>query len=118
MNKRTSFLIKPKVDSIFNPNILFDVIAPSGKRIEGKIEEKSTNIYALRFLPNEIGDHRIIFYNDKEKKSVLTKFISQVYDATKIRVSDLPSAVPHRLYKFTSKIFFRTGLFFMVDFFV
>ncbi len=104
MNKRTSFIIKPKLDSIFNPNILVDIITPSGKRIEGKIEEKSTNIYVLRFLPNEIGDHRIIFYNDKEKKSILTKFISQVYDAKKIRVSDLPSAVPHRLYKFTSKV--------------
>jgi hypothetical protein len=79
-------------------------MTPSGKRIEGKIEEKSTNIYVIRFLPTEIGDHRIIFYNDKEKKFIVTKFICQVYDATKIRVSDLPSAVPHRLYKFTSKV--------------
>ncbi|CAF5132220.1 unnamed protein product, partial [Rotaria socialis] len=30
-----------------------------------------------------------------------TKFICQVYDATKIRISDLPAAIPHQLYKFT-----------------
>jgi hypothetical protein len=106
INKRTSFIIKPKIDSIFNPNILVDIITPSGKRIEGKIEEKSLNIYILHFLPNEIGDHRILFYNDKDKKSIIAKFISQIYDATKIQVSDLPSAVPHRLCKFTSKVLF------------
>jgi hypothetical protein len=80
-------------------------MTPSGKRIEGYIEEKFSNMYVIQYLPNEIGDHRIIFYNDKDKKLILTKFICQVYDATKIRVSDLPSAIPHRLYKFTSKIF-------------
>jgi len=63
-------------------------------------------MYVIRYLPNEIGDHKIIFYNDKDKKLILTKFICQIYDPTKIRVSDLPPAIPHRLYKFTSKIFF------------
>jgi hypothetical protein len=92
------------MNTIFNPNIHVDIITPSNNRIEGKIEEKSENIYAIRFIPNEIGDHRIIFYNDKDKKLIITKFISQIYDATKIRLSDLPPAIPHRLYKFTSKV--------------
>lgn len=79
-----------------------NIINPSGKEIESKIEEKSSNIYAIKYIPNEIGNHKIIFYNDKDKKEILMKFICQVYDASKIRVSDLPSATPHRLYKFTS----------------
>ncbi|CAF1246383.1 unnamed protein product [Rotaria sordida] len=101
INKRTLFLIKPKLNSMFNPNIYVDIIAPSGNCIEGKIEEKSFNIYAIRFIPNEIGDHQIIFYNDKEKQLTITKYICQVYDVTKIHISDLPPAVSHRLYKFT-----------------
>ena len=84
---------------------MVEIITPSGKRIEGLIEEKSSTVSLLQFLPEEIGGHRIIFYDDREKKSIVTKFISQVYDATKIRVSELPSAVPHRLYKFSSKVF-------------
>jgi len=82
-----------------------DIISPSGDKLEGKIEEKSPNLYAVRFIPNKIGDHQIIFYHDKEKKLPITKFISQVYDASKIHVSDLTPAFPHRPYKFTSKIF-------------
>lgn len=87
---------------MFNPNIHVDIIAPSGHHAEGKIEEKALNTYGIRFLPNEIGDHQIVFYSDKEKKVILTKFICQVYDASKIRISDLPSGIAHQIYKFTS----------------
>lgn len=105
IGQRTAFLIKPKVSSMFNPNLHVDIFSPTGQQIEGKIEAKSSDVYLLRFLPNEIGDYRIVFYNDAEQKTMITKFISHVYDATKIRISDLPSAVPHRLYKFTGKVF-------------
>ncbi|CAF1615421.1 unnamed protein product, partial [Adineta ricciae] len=101
INKRTAFVLKPKANSVLNPNLYINVISPSGHECEGKIEEKSPNLYTVRFIPNEIGDHQIIFYSDKDKKFLITKFISQVFDASKIRISDLPPAVPHRPYKFT-----------------
>lgn len=104
INKRTSFLIKPKSNELFNRNLHVDVRTPSGKSIDSKIEEKTANIYVLRFLPDEIGDHKIIFYRDKNKKSVLTKFTSHIYDATKIRISDLPPAVGQQVYRFTGKL--------------
>ncbi len=103
IHKRTSFSIKPKLNSVFNPNLHVDIITPSGKQIKGKIEKISINLYTIDFIPNEIGDHEIRFYNDEEKKLIMTKFICQVYDINQIRVSDLPIAVAHRLYKFTSK---------------
>lgn len=59
------------------------------------------NTYTINFIPNEIGDHEIRFYNDEEKKLIITKFISHVYDPSKIRVSDLPLAITNQLYKFT-----------------
>ncbi|CAF4205688.1 unnamed protein product [Rotaria sp. Silwood2] len=101
INKRTLFLIKSKLNSMFNSNIHINILTPSGNCIEGKIEEKSLNIYAIRFIPNEIGDHQIIFYSDKEKKHIITKYTCQVYDVTKIHISDLLPAIPHQLYKFT-----------------
>jgi hypothetical protein len=58
------------------------------------------NCYKIDFLPNEIGDHEIRFSDDE------TKFICQVYDTSKITISDLPSAVLHQLYKFTGKTIF------------
>jgi hypothetical protein len=103
INKRTSFLIKPKLSSILNSNIHIDIITPSGKQIKGKIEKISINSYSIDFIPKEIGDHEIRFYNDEEKKQIITKFICQVYDINKIYVSDLPVAVTHQRYKFTSK---------------
>ena len=54
-------------------------------------------------MPQEIGDHQILFYRDKEKSVRMMKFICQVYDANKILISDLPSAVAHRPYTFTSR---------------
>jgi hypothetical protein len=104
INKRTSFIINPKSNSVFNPNLYINVISPSGHEFEGKIEEKSANLYTVRFTPNEVGDHQIIFYSDKDKKFLITKFISQVFDASKIRVSDLLPAAPHRPYKFTGNM--------------
>ncbi|CAM4895437.1 unnamed protein product [Rotaria socialis] len=101
INKRSLLLIKPKSNSKFNPNLHIDIVSPSGNCIQGKIEEKSANIYAIQYTPNEIGDHHIMFYTDNDKKCMITKFICQVYDATKIRISDLPAAIPHQLYKFT-----------------
>ncbi|CAF3728092.1 unnamed protein product [Rotaria sp. Silwood1] len=101
INKRTLFLLKPKLNSLFNSNIFIDIITPSGNYIEEKLEEKSSNIYTIRFIPNEIGNHQIIFYSDKDKKHIITKYICQVYDITKIHISDLLPAIPHRLYKFT-----------------
>ena len=80
-----------------------EIIDPKGKRVEATIEEKSANIFAIRCVPQEIGDHQILFYRDKEKTVRMTKFICQVYDANKILVSDLPSAVAHRPYTFTSR---------------
>ena len=106
IHKRTYFFIKPKSNSISNSNIHVDIITPSNCRIEGKIEEKSHHLYAIPFIPREIGNHEIIFYNDKEKKLVITKFVCQVHDITKIRISDLPLAVPNRPYQFTSRMFF------------
>lgn len=105
IGQRTAFAIKPKLNSSFNPNLPVDIFSPSGQRMDGKVEEKSNELYLLRFLPNEIGDYRIVFYNDIERKTLTTKFISHVYDSSKIRISDLPSAVPHRMYKFTGKTF-------------
>jgi hypothetical protein len=110
INTRTSFLIKPKQNSLFNPNIHVDILTPSSNHLVGKIEEKSTNIYVIRFVPNEIGDHEIRFYSDQEEQVLITKFISQVYDASQIRVSDLPVGVAHRPYKFTSKFYLKTKL--------
>jgi hypothetical protein len=106
INKKTSFLIKPKLNVRLNTNIHVDIITPSGNRRKGTIEKLVFDSYAIRFIPNEIGDHEIRFYKDEEKKFIMTKFICQVYDASKISVSDLPSAVAHRPYKFTSKILF------------
>lgn len=105
INKRTSFLIKPKLSSILNPNIHIDIITPSGKQIKGKIEKISINSYSIDFIPKEIGDHEIRFYNDEEKKLITNKFICQVYDINKIHLSDLPLAITHQPYKFTSKNF-------------
>jgi len=85
-----------------------DIITPSGRQIKGKI---SVNPYTIDFLPNEIGDHEIRFYGDEEKKFLLTKFICQVYDISKIRISDLPFAIAHRPYKFTSNYLFHCLVF-------
>lgn len=112
IGQRTAFAIKPKSNSLFNVNLPVDIFSPSGQRMDGKIEEKSTDHYLLRFLPNEIGDYRIVFYNDPERQKLITKFISHVYDASKLRISDLPSAVPHRLYKFTGKTCSKMFFFF------
>ncbi len=99
IHKPTSFSIRPRLNSTLNPNINVDIITPSGRQIKGKI---SVNTSTIDFLPNEIGDHEIRFYNDEEKKLLLTKFICQVYDISKIRVSDLPFAIAHRPCKLTS----------------
>ena len=61
------------------------------------------NKYIINFIPKEIGEYEIKFYNDKEKKSFLSKFICQVYDINQIQISDLPVAITHQPYKFTSK---------------
>jgi uncharacterized protein YxeA len=61
-------------------------------------------LYTIGFTPYEIGDHEIRFYHDEDKKSITTKFNCQVYDISKIRVSDLPLAITHQPCKFTSKI--------------
>ncbi|CAM4749067.1 unnamed protein product [Rotaria magnacalcarata] len=99
VHKRTSFSIKPK--SNFNSNIYFDIKNSAGNDVTGKLEKISMNSYAIDFIPNEIGDHEIRFYNDEDKKLIMTKFICQVYDPSKIRISDLPLAIAHELYKFT-----------------
>ena len=101
INKTTSFVIKPKVNSKFNTKLKFDIISPSGTRLDGKIEEKSSNYYLLRCIPKEIGNHEIIFYCDHEKQIRMMTFICQVFDAKQIRLSDLPAAIPHRPYVFT-----------------
>ncbi len=64
------------------------------------------NSYLMGFIPKEIGSHEIRFYNNEERKLVVTKYTCQVYDINKIRVSDLPLAIAHQPYKFTSKISF------------
>ncbi|CAF1001104.1 unnamed protein product [Rotaria sordida] len=99
INKRTVFLIKPKL--YFNPNIHVNIITPMGNKIKGKIEKNFMNSYMMDFIPNEIGKHEIIFYDNEEKKIIMTIFICQVYDISKIRISDLPLAIIHQLYKFT-----------------
>ncbi|CAF3819425.1 unnamed protein product [Rotaria sordida] len=99
INKRTVFLIKPKL--YFNPNIHVNIITPMGNKIKGKIEKNFMNSYMMDFIPNEIGKHEIIFYDNEEKKLIMTIFICQVYDISKIRISDLPLAIIHQLYKFT-----------------
>ncbi|CAF3378932.1 unnamed protein product [Rotaria socialis] len=99
IHKRTSFSIKPK--SNFNSNIYFDIKNSAGNDIKGKLEKISMNSFAIDFIPNEIGDHEIRFYNDEDKKFIMTKFICQVYDPSKIRVSDLPLAIARQPYKFT-----------------
>jgi hypothetical protein len=99
IHKQTSFSIKPRLTSALNPNIHVDIFTPSGRQIKGKI---SVNSSTIDFIPNEIGDHEIRFYNDEEKKILLTKFICQVYDISKIRISDLPFTIVHRPCKLTS----------------
>lgn len=116
INKRTLFLIKSKPNSKFSSNMYVEIISPSNNCTEGKIEEKSLNIYGIRYTPTEVGDHQIIFYNDKDKTCTITKFVCQVYDSTKIRISDLPPAVPHQIYTFTSKKIFLENSHFSKSF--
>ncbi|CAF3304172.1 unnamed protein product, partial [Rotaria sp. Silwood2] len=78
INKRTLFLIKSKLN--FNSNIHVDIITPSGNEIKGTIEKISTNSYTIDFIPHEIGEHEIKFYDNEEKKLMIKKFICQVYD--------------------------------------
>ena len=106
INKRALIIIKPKSNGIIDPNIYVDILTPSGKKLKSKIEKTSTKLYTIGFVPNEIGDHEIRFYHDEEKKLIMTKLNCQVYDISKIRVSDLPLAVTHQPCKFTSKINF------------
>ncbi|CAF5036697.1 unnamed protein product [Rotaria sp. Silwood1] len=100
INKRTSFLIKSKLYN-FNSNIYVNIITPSNNEIKGKIEKISINSYTIDFIPYEIGKHEIRFYDNEEKKNIITKYICQVYDISKIRLSDLPLAITHQPYKFT-----------------
>ncbi|CAF1398822.1 unnamed protein product [Adineta steineri] len=101
INKRALITIKPKLNGIIDPNIYVDIVTPSGKKLKSKIEKTSTKLYTIGFVPNEIGDHEIRFYHDEEKKLIMTKLNCQVYDISKIRVSDLPLAVTHQPCKFT-----------------
>ena len=114
INKQTSLLIKPKLNSLFNPNIQVYITTPSGTRMQGKIEKTSTDSYSIDFLPNEIGDHEIQFCNDELNT---TAFICQVYDTSKISISDLTPAVTHQPYIFTSNncgfFSFRKFIFFL-----
>ena len=101
INKRTSFIIRPKLASQFRAKMYFDILSPSGERLDGEIEQKSSSISALHCVPTEIGDHQIQFYRDQAKQIPLMKFLCQVYDASQIRIGDLRPAVPHQPYKFT-----------------
>lgn len=103
IHKRTSFLIKPKLNSPFKSQISFDIISPSGDRLDGDIEEKSSNVFALHCVPTEIGDHEILFYRDESKQMPMMKFLCQVYDASQIHVGDLRPAIPNQPYKFTGE---------------
>lgn len=109
VNKRAALLIKPKSPTMFNPNIHVEVITPAGKKLKGKVDKLSASSYSVGFVPSEIGDHEIRFYHDEDKKLIMTKLNCQVYDISKLRVSDLLPAVAHQPYKFTSKIAFSTA---------
>ncbi|UJR14889.1 hypothetical protein I4U23_001873 [Adineta vaga] len=101
INKRTSLVIKPKTHSMFNPNIQVEIVTPSGKKFKSKVEKLAAKLYTIGFVPTEIGDHEIRFYHDEEKKLIITKLNCQIYDISKLRVSDLPLAVTHQPCKFT-----------------
>ena len=101
IHKQTSFLIKPRSESMFNRNIHIDILSPLGQKI---LRRMSSNAY-IDFIPNEIGPHEIRFYHIEDKRILLAKFICQVYDISKIRISDLPLAIAHQRYQFTSNHF-------------
>lgn len=61
----------------------------------------------MDFTPNEIGDHKIRFYGDEEKNLMVTQFVCQVYDSSRISVSDLPFGVIHQVAKFTGNVNFN-----------
>jgi hypothetical protein len=105
INKPTTFSIKPKVNSAFNADLHFDIITPSGQPLQAKIEEQSMNTYIMRCLPNEIGNHEIIFYRDRHKQNRMIKFVCQVYDASQVRVSELPSIIAHQSCRFTGSLY-------------
>lgn len=98
IHKQTSFLIKPRSESMFDRNIHIDILSPLGQKI---LRRMSSNAY-VDFIPNEIGPHEIRFYHIEDKRILLAKFICQVYDISKIRISDLPLAIAHQRYQFTS----------------
>ena len=77
-----------------------DVTSPLGQKILRKMSLDTS----IDFIPNEIGPHEIRFYHIEDKRILLGKFICQVYDISKIRVSDLPLAIAHRPYQLTSTI--------------
>lgn len=87
---------------MFNENIQMDILSPLGQKI---VRRMSSNAY-VDFIPNEIGSHEIRFYHTEDKRILLAKFICQVYDISKIRVSDLPIATAHQRYQFTSNSLF------------
>ncbi|XP_065926036.1 filamin-A isoform X4 [Magallana gigas] len=84
-NKLTTFTIETPSLGSSEFSAVVDITSPSGKKIDAKMRETTSETYCIEFEPVEVGSHLVeVYFNGVMLKNF--PYVIKVYDTSKIKV--------------------------------